>query len=247
LDFDSVLSAWHLLGEYEQQLKWANVGLDLFPDRARFYYHKAAALVAMGRLEDVNRVVDVCARTPLKYETGAAGWVMTSVALELRVHGHRSESDALALRGVDWFERKTIALDIKPRDSSDLGGLSRALRAADRWRDARPYLVELKERGWDPTYVEGALGVIAARIGDHEEAWRIFNEFPDRGHRMVPYRRSYWRACIAANLGDKDRAMELLNESFVAGFGYNLVMHYDVDLQPLWDYPPYQELIAPKG
>jgi pentatricopeptide repeat protein len=107
--------------------------------------------------------------------------------------------------------------------------------------------VELKERGWDPAYAEGALGVIAARTGDHDEAWRIFNDFPDRGHRINPSRRCYWRACIAANLGEKDMAVELLKEAYVNGFGESLILHIDVDLQPLWDYPPFQEVIEPKG
>jgi hypothetical protein len=42
-------------------------------------------------------------------------------------------------------------------------------------------------------------------------------------------------------------AVELLKEAYVNGFGESLILHIDVDLQPLWDYPPFQEVIEPKG
>ena len=41
--------------------------------------------------------------------------------------------------------------------------------------------------------------------------------------------------------------MELLREGFSRGLRFSLRFHYNVDLEPLWDYPPYQDLIAPKG
>jgi hypothetical protein len=107
--------------------------------------------------------------------------------------------------------------------------------------------VELRDRGWDPIDVAGALGVIAARTGDHDEAWQIFNEFPNPGPPFDPASRFYWRACIASFLGEKVVAVELLKEGYANGLPHTLEFHVDVDLEPLWDYPPFQELIAPKG
>ena len=57
----------------------------------------------------------------------------------------------------------------------------------------------------------------------------------------------YWRAAIAAQLGDKQRAVEFLRQGYAEGLIHSLEMHCDIDLEPLWDYPPFQELIAPKG
>ena len=239
--------AYHSLGEYEQQLEWANVGLEMFPDVGDFFYHKGAALAAMGRLEAVESVIEECARVQLRESAMNAGEVMYWVALELRAHGHSRESDELAIRAVEWYERRTIGLDIKDRDSRDLGQHSEALRVAGRWDEARAPLMEVQERGERPIRIAGQLGVIAARTGDHDEAWRIFNEFPDSGPTFNPADRFLWRACIASYLGEKDVAVELLKEGYAKGLSHSWGRHIEVDLEPLWDYPPFKELIEPKG
>ena len=46
----------------------------------------------------------------------------------------------------------------------------------------------------------------------------------------------------AVALGDRERAMELLRER-----GYQPWLHIQYQLEPLWDYPPFQELSRPKG
>jgi len=247
LALHTALRAHHLLGEYEQALEWANVGLEIFPDVGYFYCHKGAALAAMGRLDAVDSVIDECTRVQLRESTVNAGRVMAWVALELRAHGHRRESDELATRAVEWYERRTTGMDIEGRDSNDLRRHSYVLRVAGRWDDARALLMELKGRGWDPIHVAGALGVTAARTGDHEEARRIFDDFPDPGPPFNHTDRCLWRACIASYLGEKDVAMELLKEGYAKGLGHSWERHVNVDLEPLWDYPPFQELIEPKG
>ena len=40
--------------------------------------------------------------------------------------------------------------------------------------------------------------------------------------------------------------MELLRESFDAGRKFSLQVHADLDLAPLWDYAPFEELVASK-
>ena len=47
---------------------------------------------------------------------------------------------------------------------------------------------------------------------------------------------------IAVALGDRERAMALLRER-----GYEGWLHTQFQLEPLWDYPPFQELLRPKG
>ena len=41
--------------------------------------------------------------------------------------------------------------------------------------------------------------------------------------------------------------MELLRDGYAQGLDHNPEFHCDIDLEPVWDYPPFQELIAPKG
>ena len=53
---------------------------------------------------------------------------------------------------------------------------------------------------------------------------------------------AYERAQIAAALGERERAMELLRRSSPLWEA-----HVDPLLEPLWDYPPFQEWLRPKG
>jgi len=122
-----------------------------------------------------------------------------------------------------------------------------ALRMADRTDERKNYLEELEKRAWEPVLVGGALGVNAARTGDLDEARRIFDALAGMDDSASPGNTSYWRACIAAHLGEKDRAVELLRQGYVEGLTYSWLDHCDIDVEPLWDYPPFQELIAPKG
>ena len=57
---------------------------------------------------------------------------------------------------------------------------------------------------------------------------------------------------IAALLGEKELAVRLLQEALSQGVLYQLQLglyyiHPNMDLEPLYDYPPFQELIKPKG
>ena len=54
---------------------------------------------------------------------------------------------------------------------------------------------------------------------------------------------------VAAHLGELDRAVQYLKLSVASksGVNYDQFVRWDLDLEPLWDYPPFQELIEPKG
>ena len=58
------------------------------------------------------------------------------------------------------------------------------------------------------------------------------------------------RAVIAAALGEHERAMALLHEALASGValgGWPAWQHANLELEPLWDYPPFQQLMRPKG
>ena len=57
---------------------------------------------------------------------------------------------------------------------------------------------------------------------------------------------TYWQACIAAQLGEKDRAVSLLAQAFGQGFPFSHYLHRDLDLEPLRGYPPYEALVKTK-
>jgi len=243
----TMTEALHMLGDYQRELEYADLGLERFPDVGNIHLAKARALAAMGLVVEAKEVIDACLPVKLRESGSNLGRVMVTTACELRAHGHRQASDDMAARAVAWWDKQASESDTEERDSDDLWLQFWALSVAGRWDEASEPLEELEKRGWDPVYVAGALGVIAARTGNHEEARQISDGLPDPGLPQSASDRSYWRAAIAANLGEKDRAVDLLSEAFSQGMWYSIYLHANVDLEPLWDYPPFQELIEPKG
>ena len=57
----------------------------------------------------------------------------------------------------------------------------------------------------------------------------------------------YKRAMIAAALGERERATELLIDFSAEWFHMAHDWAHDPRFEPLRDYPPFQELIRPKG
>jgi hypothetical protein len=52
---------------------------------------------------------------------------------------------------------------------------------------------------------------------------------------------------VSAILGQRERAVELLSESFALGRPFTTELHRDLDLETLHGYPPFDSLLKPKG
>jgi tetratricopeptide (TPR) repeat protein len=204
-----------------------------------FYGQQGDALAAMGRVEELNQLVEDTFAVPAR--RAAAGTVLSGTALELRAHGYREESLKLAERVLDWYRERPEEID------RAAWAYVRALSVAERWEEARDAAAQLvRDRPQFPQNFV-LLGVLEARIGNAEAAQRIVEEllaWEGRGGRSDA---TYCQACIAAQLGDLDEAVRLLRRAFSEGRRYSIAMHCDINLEPLWDYPPFQELIRPKG
>jgi len=243
-----VAHAHHALGEYEEQLRWAKVGRQRYPDVGTFFFHVAVARAAMGQVDAVEGVMDECSRVRLRESGMNAGEVMAWAAKELKYHGYRKQGENLAVRAAEWYDNHWAGVDLSARDSEDLEWYSSSLGVAGRWGEARVPLLELKERGYRPVYVAGALGVIAAHQGDREEALRFLNDLPEHGTQFGRAERAFWWACIASYLGEEDRAIDLLRLALNEGYYMNSYwLHTDINLEPVWDNSEFLELIRPQG
>jgi tetratricopeptide (TPR) repeat protein len=199
-------------------------------------------LAALGRTEDVNQVIDEslaatsASRTP--------GDVMREAAAELRAHGERKASLAVAGRAAAWYRERLAAA---PDSERWLAGFLDALRFAEQWDEAYAVCRRLTERTPQDCDRRGILGGLAARRGNREEALRISDELR---RATAPYlfgANTYRRACIAALLGDKEAAVQLLRESFAEGVPYGVRPHREIDLEPLHGYAPFEEMLKPRG
>jgi hypothetical protein len=52
---------------------------------------------------------------------------------------------------------------------------------------------------------------------------------------------------MAVLQGDREAAVKLLRQAFDQGLDGRMFVHIDPDFDSLRDYPPYRELIRPKG
>jgi tRNA A-37 threonylcarbamoyl transferase component Bud32/tetratricopeptide (TPR) repeat protein len=231
--------AYHMLGEYEAEVRLTAESLGHFPDELAFYGQQSDALAAMGRLAELNRLVEDTFAIPAR--RAAAGTVLSGTALELRAHGYREQSLELAARVVDWYRERPEEIDRAP------WAYARALSVAERWEEARDVAAQLvRDR---PQFPRNSvrLGVLEARIGNAGAAQRIVEELLAWEGRDARSDATYCQACIAAQLGELEEAVRLLRRAFSEGRRYSIAIHCDINLEPLWGYPPFQELIRPKG
>jgi serine/threonine protein kinase/tetratricopeptide (TPR) repeat protein len=234
--------SYHMLGEHKQELKQARRGRKQYPEDISVLAFEVGALAALGKIEEVNKLIDEIFIKP------EAGWnaaaVMLDAGLELKLHGFRKESLELLERAVKWLESRPSEEKIQTKDFRSM--MAGAYYMDERWEDARTLFEGLlKDNPENPRYI-AACGLVAARRGDKEEALRMSKQLEDM---KKPYRfgkDACNRACIASVLGEKDVAVRLLQEAISQGYYFDS-LYIDIDLELLRDYPPFKELMKPKG
>ena len=148
----------------------------------------------------------------------------------------------MAERAVDWYRARGDGLSRSMQWS-----LISALVHAGRSAEAVPMAAESLAESPDSVSSLGLVGTLAARLGDRGQALEMAERLRTLELECPSVQPVYWRACIAAQLGEKDQAIALLKEAFAQGYSFGVSIHRDIDLEPLWDYPPFIELLRPKG
>jgi serine/threonine protein kinase/tetratricopeptide (TPR) repeat protein len=240
--FDVWAEAYHMLGNFKKELEVAKKGDKYYPEDVRFLAIKARSFAAQGKIDNLREVIERSLTTASTEWTPAD--VMVEGAEELRAHGRKEESIKIAGEAVEWYKGRPSEEAAKEENRYYLAD---ALYTAECWEEAQSIFEALLSEKPDHIDYKGYLGSIAARLGDREKAIRISDELKALNKPYLFGNHAYWRACIASLLGEKEQAVALLRESFAQGREYGVYLHRDVDLEPLRDYPPFQELIKPKG
>jgi tetratricopeptide (TPR) repeat protein len=250
--------AHHMLGDHDEELEVLRAGRREFPDDLRLVDGHLRALAALGRIDELNAVLDTLFALPVERVPGGVRSIdlRAQVGVDaLRAHGHADAARQVAQRLLDWLEARPPGESVQLRMGSYYkSALAESLYRLGRWEEARAQYEELLKEDPQRTTYLGRLGAIAARMGDHARA-RMLSERITAWDHPEPARR---RASIAALLGEREEAVRLLREGLNAGSDrgrwgegnqgfYTELLHRDMDLESLRGYPPFEQLMRPKG
>jgi len=237
---DQLTRALHMLGDYDREQRESRLAQAYAPGAFRFLAAEARALAGLGRLDEVNRVIEESLAIPSVLES--PGYVMAQTVSELLAHGHTAAARALAQRAVAWHERRSP--EVRRTEDARVE-LARALYLAERWDDAQAAYSALLADRPDSVYYRAAVGLAAARRGDAIRARAISNELANLPSTQWGFPAA-WRARIAALLGEPAEAVAFLRDAIASGMPITVILHSDPDLAPLLQYEPYLALIRPR-
>lgn len=209
--FEVYGQAAHALGDYEDELRSARQGRSLFPTDIRAADDETLALAAMGRLAELDRVLDeVVKMAPI----GASdpGAVMVSAGQEVAAHGRTTDAKRYFERAVAWY-------DGLPAEQQN-ARLRRANRAyalynLGRYREAAALYEALAREFPGISVHQVQAGMLAALTGDRARASEVARRV-EAGEVQGPApTRAIWRGLIAAALGEREKAVGLFRESGV--------------------------------
>jgi len=253
--------AYHALGDYRNELRIARDLTRRDPNRLASINLEIHALAGLGKASDVlDRVAQAWSLPPdplMLYRLGrlttgrpvlvnTAGRLCYEAALELQAHGHPDAAREAADRAVTWYHAQRAEDQSQPEYRYSL---ARSLELVGRYEEADSLMQGLAAEDSSNVDYQGTLGVLAARRGEGARAQRTDQALAASSVPFLIGLNTYYRAQIAAVLGDRDRAVGLLRDAIAhgaAGDPWNR-LHSEPAFGSLHDYPPFQELLRPKG
>ena len=239
-----LVGAYTALGENEKAGEVGQECRERYPDGRWALWYQGSGLATAGRIEEVNAVVDDLVALPV-LGLGPGIW-MTSIAAKLRRQGYIDAARNTVDRAIEWYEARPPELI---SSAAWRWRYAAALYVADRCDDAYAVVKPLSEEFPEDFNYRGWVGVVAACQGDREEARGVSNWLAtvDIPYSMgVP---TMWRARIAGTLGDGENAVAFFRQALAEGHrnpgGGSDVLR--IAFESLRDYPPWQELMKPKG
>jgi len=240
-----VIISRHVLGDYEEELSAAEQAHRLNPQNLELLAFKLRALAALGRTGEALAGLDEAVNVPINIsQPFYAATTMLWTARELRWHGQPQASQAALERAIAWCKARPA-----PEQPDVAEELSGALYDSGRWAEAKPVFEQLVAADSQNVWYRAMLGAVAAHQGDRRTVDLVDQWLASRKGPYLRGEPTFQRARLAAVLGDRERAMALLRLAFDQGFGFDwgLGTHADPDFESLRDYPPFEELMRPKG
>ena len=237
--------ALHLLGRYREELTVVRRARAQPADFNRQAIAESRALAGLGRVDEILHLVDeTLALGDRPYLN--PGSVMQRSAEELRVHGHPGAAKAILERAISYYQ-KDANDSTKPVVS--LWALGSVLYRAGYVDSAELAFELMRKRGscCGGYRVHGFFGALAATRGDRALALAYDDSLATPAPRLTVWDRAtmiYYRARIAAQLGERERAVALLQEAMALGWPPGLdSIHIEPELEPLRGLPAFDQLV----
>ena len=240
--WSALTTAHHMLGDHKQELKEARRGRKQFPESVSMLANELDAVAALGRIKDVQRLFEESKSLPPR-SGYSPGNIMLGAGRELRAHGYKENSIPVLNQALEWFEARPIKEKASVRNRYDK---ARTFYILGKCAEAKALFEGLHSDVSDNDNYLGYLGAIAVQMGDKEGALQISKQLEEDKRPYLFGTPTYWRARIAALLGDKEGAVSLLRQAIKQGYAYSGI-HPTEDFESLADFPPYVQLMKPKG
>jgi serine/threonine-protein kinase len=240
--------AYHQLGDARGELKTIRAALRFLPDDPGLRMDELLALVGLDRFAEMKQRRDLLFQRIEAFANSDfnPGQVNLCVGMELQAHDNPAAGKALIAEAATWYRAHPARQQSVTAPFPCTYRLFAPIYYEGRWDEARELYLPMLSQDSAALLAHEALGAIAARRHDSAEArrmseWLAHNPSREKG------RTTYARARIAALLGDRPRAVTLLQQAFDEGLGYRMFIHLDPDMESLRDLPGYRRLFALTG
>ena len=240
------------------------------PSSTWWHFYYARALVRLGRLDDAMKILSY-----VPYEKADNG-IFTTKALVYMLRDQQdsimamvSRLKELALSGnpvtltynavankyavrkdptnqLIWANRSLEYLKSIPKAEKD-ASWAFSLYLAGKFQEALKVYEDIHKKNpqWSAL---SRIGCLNAKLGRKDIALMKIKELEQMNLPYPEGRISYGIARIYVGLGEKEKSFNMLVQAFREGYGFDFNAYdYDFELLPLFDYPPFQEFVKPKG
>lgn len=244
LYWGTLIDAHYRLGEYRVGLSAARRARQMIPRNGQLAAREVGHLAGLGDLRAMATLLDTLDHTP------SDGWqphrVMMWAGLALMRHGYHGEGKELLGRAAGWAQRLT-----PEQLSADPWPTLWALWGDSREAEAAAFVRRIGTGRFGRGVAADSIAleaVLAARQNDRATAQRLRREHlsqPDERYPILAERNHrYWRAAMAAALGEREAAVRILQQWHARGHPFALL---DPAFRSLHGFAPFEDLLRPSG
>ena len=255
------IEASHQLGDHGRELEEFHELATRHPDDRSVLFQNVRVYAAMGWTDSLQALFRSQRMSRVPPEIIARRY--RNAAVELFAHGHHDQARQIAVQGARWIDQALpsedrlstlnvgvditgVGVDITARDEM-IYQKARLLEVLGQKAEALRVYTELLETNPRAWWMRGHQGVMLAWMGRDDEARAVEDWLESSALEYGQSAITLWRAGIAARLGERERAVALLQRSRLEGRIWDSLHAWFHLYDALEDYQGFQLFMAPQG